>query len=68
MLLLLVLSTLLTNQADDLSACPICNARMKVEDVFQHLDTHQEDKEMEEPKKGSSSSGRSVQSMVELDL
>ena len=27
---------------DDLSACPICNRRMKVEDVFLHLDTHQD--------------------------
>ena len=27
-------------QDDGLSACPICNKRMKVEDVFRHLDVH----------------------------
>ncbi|MCJ1394910.1 E3 ubiquitin-protein ligase rad18 [Xylographa bjoerkii] len=27
---------------DSLSACPICSQRMKIEDVFPHLDTHQE--------------------------
>ena len=27
---------------DDLKACPICNQKMKEEEVFSHLDTHQE--------------------------
>ena len=32
---------LLTNHTDDgLTACPICNARMKEEAVFAHLDVH----------------------------
>lgn len=28
---------------DGMAACPICSERMKAEDVYLHLDTHQED-------------------------
>ncbi|KAL9120785.1 MAG: hypothetical protein Q9187_002660 [Circinaria calcarea] len=34
---------------DNLAACPICGQRMKVEDVFSHLDTCQDSKEIHEP-------------------
>lgn len=36
---------------DDLAACPICSQRMKVEDVFSHLDTCQDSKDMHEPQR-----------------
>ncbi|MCJ1421620.1 E3 ubiquitin-protein ligase rad18 [Xylographa parallela] len=42
---------------DGLSACPICNQRMKIEDVFQHLDTHQEDDSKDQSRKTISSLG-----------
>ena len=34
---------------ENLSACPICDKRMKAEDVFLHLDTHQENEEQKKP-------------------
>lgn len=45
---------------DGLSACPICSRRMRVEDVFLHLDTHNEGQTQIESKKPAPSFGRSV--------
>ncbi|MCJ1404029.1 E3 ubiquitin-protein ligase rad18 [Xylographa trunciseda] len=42
---------------DGLSACPICNQRMKIEDVFPHLDTHQEGHTKNQIKKPTPSFG-----------
>ena len=53
-------STTNCDAEDGLSACPICNQRMKIEDVFQHLDTHQEDDSKDQSRKTISSLGRSV--------
>ncbi|MCJ1378472.1 E3 ubiquitin-protein ligase rad18 [Xylographa soralifera] len=42
---------------DGLSACPICSRRMKIEDVFPHLDTHQEGHSNNQSKKIAPSFG-----------
>ncbi|MCJ1481695.1 E3 ubiquitin-protein ligase rad18 [Schaereria dolodes] len=43
---------------DSMTACPICNRRMKEEDVFLHLDTHQDENEAKHPLPAKSSSNR----------
>ena len=43
-----------------LSACPICNKRMKEEDVFLHLDTHQQDNGQPQTKISPKSSTRFI--------